>query len=117
MRETSGRNAPLVANLTVFAKEHAYDLRWVEMDVSSQESVEDAIKKILAENDRLDVVIHNAGHMVFGRAEAFTPEHLAELYDINVLSTQRVNGSRRSHRARRGSPIRQAPVPSSHRSR
>jgi NAD(P)-dependent dehydrogenase (short-subunit alcohol dehydrogenase family) len=36
-------------------------------------------------------VIHNAGHMVFGPAEAFTPEQLAELYDINVLSTQRVN--------------------------
>ena len=31
--------------------------------------------------------IHNAGHMVFGPAEAFTPEQLAELYDINVLST------------------------------
>ena len=29
--------------------------------------------------------------MVFGPAEAFTPEQLAELYDINVLSTQRVN--------------------------
>ena len=28
---------------------------------------------------------------MFGRAEAFTPEQLAELYDINVLSTQRVN--------------------------
>jgi len=39
----------------------------------------------------LDVVIHNAGHMVFGPAEAFTPEQLAELYDVNALSTQRVN--------------------------
>ena len=29
--------------------------------------------------------------MVFGPAEAFTPEQLAQLYDINVLSTQRVN--------------------------
>ena len=27
----------------------------------------------------------------FGPAEAFTPEQLAELYDVNVLSTQRVN--------------------------
>ena len=35
--------------------------------------------------------MHNAGHMAFGPAEAFTPEQLAELYDINVLSTQRVN--------------------------
>ena len=91
MRETSGRNAPQEAKLTAFAKEHACDLRWVEMDVASQESVEDAIKKILAENGGLDVVVHNAGHMVFGPAEAFTPEQLAELYDVNVLSTQRVN--------------------------
>jgi NAD(P)-dependent dehydrogenase (short-subunit alcohol dehydrogenase family) len=29
--------------------------------------------------------------MVFGPAEAFTPEQLAELYNVNVLSTQRVN--------------------------
>ena len=29
--------------------------------------------------------------MVFGAAEAFTPEQLAEVYDTNVLSTQRVN--------------------------
>jgi len=46
MRETSRRNAPQVANLTAFAKEHACDLRWVEMDVASQESVEDAIKRL-----------------------------------------------------------------------
>jgi NAD(P)-dependent dehydrogenase (short-subunit alcohol dehydrogenase family) len=36
-------------------------------------------------------VIHNAGHMVLGPAEAFTPEQLAQQYDVNVLSTQRVN--------------------------
>jgi NAD(P)-dependent dehydrogenase (short-subunit alcohol dehydrogenase family) len=39
----------------------------------------------------LDTVVHNAGHMVFGPAEAFTPEQFAELYDVNVLGTQRVN--------------------------
>jgi len=37
------------------------------------------------------VVVHNAGHMSFGPAEAFTPEQFAQVYDINVLSTQRVN--------------------------
>jgi hypothetical protein len=26
---------------------------------------------------RLDIIIHNAGHMVFGPAEAFTPEQLS----------------------------------------
>lgn len=33
----------------------------------------------------------NAGHMVTGPAEAFTPEQYASLYDTNVLGTQRVN--------------------------
>jgi NAD(P)-dependent dehydrogenase (short-subunit alcohol dehydrogenase family) len=46
---------------------------------------------LLADKGRIDVMIHNAGHMAFGPAEAFTPEQLAELYDINVLSTQRLN--------------------------
>jgi NAD(P)-dependent dehydrogenase (short-subunit alcohol dehydrogenase family) len=59
--------------------------------VSSEKSIEAAIRQIVAEQGRLDVLMHNAGHMVFGPAEAFTPEQLAELYDINVLSTQRVN--------------------------
>ena len=61
------------------------------MDVSSQESVNAAIAQVQAEHGRIDVLIHNAGHMVVGPAEAFTPEQLAELYDVNVLSTQRVN--------------------------
>jgi NAD(P)-dependent dehydrogenase (short-subunit alcohol dehydrogenase family) len=67
------------------------DLRTIELDVASQDSADQAIKTIIERDGRLDVVIHNAGHMVFGPAEAFTAEQLAELYDINVLSTQRVN--------------------------
>ncbi|MGA7930619.1 MAG: SDR family oxidoreductase [Candidatus Sulfotelmatobacter sp.] len=91
MRETKGRNAPQVKELEKYAADHSADLRAVELDVSSQESCNLAIQEIITKNGRLDVVIHNAGHMVFGPAEAFTPEQLAELYDVNVLSTQRVN--------------------------
>ena len=91
MRETKGRNAPQVETTKKFAVENKVDLRTIELDVASQESVDAAIQQIVIENGHLDVVIHNAGHMVFGPAEAFTPEQLAELYDINVLSTQRVN--------------------------
>jgi len=91
MRETSGRNSPQVADVEQFAKDHQVDLRAIELDVSSDASVEAGIAKIVGAHGRLDVVVHNAGHMVFGPAEAFTPEQLAELYDVNVLSTQRVN--------------------------
>src|SRR6266403_342150 len=91
MRETEGLNAPQVKEAEKYAADHGVDLRPIELDVSSQESCNAAIQEIVAKNARLDVVIHNAGHMVFGPAEAFTPEQLAELYDVNVLSTQRVN--------------------------
>jgi NAD(P)-dependent dehydrogenase (short-subunit alcohol dehydrogenase family) len=91
MRETKGRNARQVETAQKFAVENRVDLRTIELDVASQESVDAAIRHIVIENGHLDVVIHNAGHMVFGPAEAFTPEQLAEVYDINVLSTQRVN--------------------------
>ncbi len=91
MRETIGRNAPQVAEVARYAAKHGVDLKTVELDVASDPSVQSGIANIVADNGRLDVVIHNAGHMLFGPAEAFTPEQFAELYDINVLSTQRVN--------------------------
>jgi NAD(P)-dependent dehydrogenase (short-subunit alcohol dehydrogenase family) len=91
MRDSTGHNAAQVDEAKRFSSENNVDLRTIELDVLSEESVNTAIQKIVADNGRLDVVIHNAGHMVFGPAEAFTAEQFAELYDINVLSTQRVN--------------------------
>ncbi|WP_426241468.1 SDR family oxidoreductase [Nocardioides sp. LHG3406-4] len=91
MRHTTDRNAPQVEAAQAYAAEHGVDLRAIELDVNFQESVDAAAQQVLAEHGRIDVLIHNAGHMVVGPTEAFTPEQLAELYDINVLSTQRVN--------------------------
>jgi len=91
MRETAGRNQAAVQAAVDFSTENDADLRAIEMDVNSQDSVDAAIARIEAEQGRIDVLIHNAGHMVVGPAEAFTPEQLAELYNVNVLSTQRVN--------------------------
>jgi NAD(P)-dependent dehydrogenase (short-subunit alcohol dehydrogenase family) len=91
MRQTEGRNAPAVADLTADARDAALDLRAIEMDVSEQDSVDAAIDTIIAEQGQLDVIVHNAGHMVLGPAEAFPPEQLADVYDVNVLGTQRVN--------------------------
>lgn len=91
MRATTTRNAKAVTDAATFAEEHGVDLRSVELDVASDVSVQAGIETIIAEAGKLDVIMHNAGHMSFGPAEAFTPEQFAELYDINVLSTQRVN--------------------------
>src|SRR5258706_281649 len=45
----------------------------------------------MAESGKIDVLVHNAGHMMFGPAEAFLPEQFAVQYDVNVLGTQRLN--------------------------
>jgi NAD(P)-dependent dehydrogenase (short-subunit alcohol dehydrogenase family) len=97
MRATTGRNAPQVEAATAYARAHGVDLRSVELDVSSQESADAAIASIVAEHGRLDTVVHNAGHMVLGPAEAFTPDQLAQLYDTNVIGAQRVNRAALPH--------------------
>ncbi|TWB42750.1 SDR family oxidoreductase [Nitrospirillum pindoramense] len=102
MRDTSGRNAPQVEKAKAFAAEHGVDLRTADMDVQSDASVEAAVAQIVQEAGRLDVIVHNAGHMSFGPAEAFTPEQYAQLFDINVLSTQRLNRAALPHLRRQG---------------
>ncbi|HEX7815027.1 SDR family oxidoreductase [Dyella sp.] len=91
MRDVVGANAPQVGRLAAYASEHEVDLRSVELDVLSEASAQTAVDTIIQAHGRLDVIVHNAGHMAYGPAEAFTPEQFAHLYDVNVLGTQRVN--------------------------
>ena len=91
MRDLAGRNAGSAAHAKQYATERGVYLRPVELDVTSDESALQAVATVLSEQGRLDVLVHNAGHMVTGPAEAFTPEQIAELYDTNVVGTQRLN--------------------------
>ncbi|SEN15697.1 NAD(P)-dependent dehydrogenase, short-chain alcohol dehydrogenase family [Luteibacter sp. UNCMF331Sha3.1] len=104
MRDLDGKNAAQVAEVAGYARDNGVDLRTVELDVQSGESAQRAIDTIVDAHGRLDVLIHNAGHMVWGPSEAFTPEDLAHLYDVNVLGAQRVNRAALPHlrAARRG---------------
>jgi NAD(P)-dependent dehydrogenase (short-subunit alcohol dehydrogenase family) len=105
MRALEGRNAELANKLKQWSKECNLDLRIVELDVLSDESVNQAIKHIIREAGHLDVIIHNAGHMVFGPAEAFSTEQLMAQYDVNVLGTQRVNKAALPHLRKQGSGL------------
>jgi NAD(P)-dependent dehydrogenase (short-subunit alcohol dehydrogenase family) len=91
MRAIGGRNAKAAGAARQYAEQRKVDLRPIEMDVGSQEAVDAAVAKVIAEHGRLDVVVHNAGHMVLGPSEAFTPAQVEEIFDVNVLSTQRLN--------------------------
>ncbi|MCW2863592.1 MAG: oxidoreductase [Actinoallomurus sp.] len=91
IRQTTSRNAAAVADARAYAENNGVELRTVELDVSDQSSVDAAVDTVTARTGGIDVVVHNAGHMVLGPAEAFTPEQLAQIYDTNVLSAHRLN--------------------------
>jgi NAD(P)-dependent dehydrogenase (short-subunit alcohol dehydrogenase family) len=91
MRNTATRNAPKVTEYAKFSADNGLDLRSVELDVSSQASADAAIASVHTAHGRIDVLMHNAGHLVTGPAEAFSPEEMARVYDTNVLGAQRVN--------------------------
>lgn len=91
MRDIGGRNAAKVRELRDWAFAHGADVRAVELDVLSQASADAAVQTIVAERGRLDVVVHNAGHLVIGPTEAFTPEEISQVFDTNFLGAQRVN--------------------------
>ncbi len=105
IRDTEGHNAPVVEEAATWATEHGADLRTVELDVLSQESANAAVDTVIAERKRLDVLVHNAGHMVTGPTEAFTPEEIDAVYDTNVLGTQRVNRAALPHMRAQGKAL------------
>lgn len=100
MRHLAGRNATKAEQASAYSAKHGVDLRTLELDVQDQASVDAAVGRVIAEQGRIDVLIHNAGHMAFGPAEAFTPEQFASLYDINVLGPQRLNRAALPHMRR-----------------
>lgn len=91
MRGTTTKNIGKVEDNATFSRERGFDLRSVELNVQDEDSIAAAVAGIIEEHGRIDVLVHNAGHMVYGPSEAFTPDQLAHLYDVNVLGTQRVN--------------------------
>lgn len=85
MRTTTGRNQEVANELTNAGAQ------LIEMDVTSNQSVEAGVHKAIELLGGLDVVINNAGVGVSGMVEHFTPEDMQKIFDINVVGVQRVN--------------------------
>ena len=66
------------------------DIHVVELDVSNNKSVESAVSTVLSQAERIDVLVNNAGIASAGVSEAFTPEQVRDLFEVNVFGIQRV---------------------------
>lgn len=83
MRDTTGRNRAHAEALT------ALGVGVVELDVTSDASVDAAVAYVLARAGRIDVLINNAGMASAGVSEAFTAEQAKTLFDTNVFGVLR----------------------------
>lgn len=89
MRETGGRNAAAAKELQALA---GGKVQVVELDVTSDASVQKAIDTIAAKTGgAIDVVFNNAGRFSMGIQEAFKVEEVQALFETNVFGPMRVN--------------------------
>ena len=84
MRGMEGKNQEAAAALGKLG------IKTVELDVNNDASVEDGVKKVLAEAGKIDVLVNNAGIASAGVTEAFTAEQAKAIFDTNVIGLLRV---------------------------
>lgn len=65
-------------------------LEILQLDVNNDESVKEAIQKIRNEQERIDVLVNNAGYALVGPFEEISIEEFKEQFETNVFGVIRV---------------------------
>jgi len=65
-------------------------LKIIELDVDNEKSVDDAVKSIIDEKERIDVLVNNAGWGIWGTAEDVSIEEFRAQFETNFFSVVRM---------------------------
>jgi NAD(P)-dependent dehydrogenase (short-subunit alcohol dehydrogenase family) len=84
MRGVNGKNQAAAQELAALP---GVDV--VELDVTIDTSVNEAIAQSLAKHGRIDVLVNNAGVAGFGLTEAYTLDQVKRLFDVNFYGVLR----------------------------
>jgi len=90
MRDIKGRNATVAREIAELAKHESLSLQTLELDVTSDSSVERAVSKVVLECGRLDVLVNNAGYGVMDLAETVTTAQAQRQFDTNFFGVLRM---------------------------
>jgi NAD(P)-dependent dehydrogenase (short-subunit alcohol dehydrogenase family) len=91
MRDPAVRNATNAAEIREFAKKESLPLHVLELDVTDDVSVEQAVRSAVEQAGRIDVAINNAGYGISGLMEATTTEQAQQVMNTNFFGCVRVN--------------------------
>jgi NAD(P)-dependent dehydrogenase (short-subunit alcohol dehydrogenase family) len=65
-------------------------LKILRLDVNDNQSIKIAVKKILTDTGRIDVLINNAGYGMFGPVEEITTQEVKKQFETNFFGTIRL---------------------------
>lgn len=83
------RNMSKSDGLIKIASEENLSLNVAQLDVNDDLSVNKAIDKIVKDNDRIDIVINNAGYDLFGPLEESSLEEIKQQFETNFFGVIR----------------------------
>ena len=83
------RNTGKSLELKSIADKEKIPLRFVQLDVTDDNSVNNAIQTIYTESDRIDILINNAGYALTGAFEDISIEEIKAQYETNVFGLVR----------------------------
>src|SRR5208283_2290805 len=91
MRDPAGRNATNAGEIRELAKKESLPVHVLEMDVTDDVSVEQAVRTAVEQAGRIDVAINNAGYGISGLMEAATTEQAQQIMNTNFFGCVRVD--------------------------
>ena len=97
MRDIKGRNADRARTLVQQA-----NIEVLDVEITSEKSVNDAISAIIKKEGRIDVVVNNAGIYTVGIAETFTEGDLDKVMDVDVIGSWRTIRAALPHMRKQG---------------
>jgi len=86
----SMRNLDKEKEIRLVVDKEKIPLKTIQLDVTDSNSVDNAIKSIMDQSGRIDVLVNNAGYGLVGAFEELSMEEIKQQYETNLFGVMRV---------------------------